>query len=143
MPLTDYIDEPITIKIRPRSSSRSLRPTNALSLAHVHISSSRCFWWIILCFIPALFFPGQSPGPFKLPSGEAQPIAHPQHPCSCRRTREMGRSRHSLAPWLVLACALSGVSAGKRPFNIHDDLLAYPQVYSTIHETTLSVYQLG
>ncbi|KAJ5157591.1 uncharacterized protein N7482_008691 [Penicillium canariense] len=40
----------------------------------------------------------------------------------------MGRSRWSgLAPWLVLGCAASGAWAGKKPFNIHDDLLAYPQ----------------
>ena len=40
----------------------------------------------------------------------------------------MGGLGPSLVPWLVLACAASGVWAGKRPFNIHDDLLAYPQV---------------
>ncbi|KAJ5156564.1 hypothetical protein N7492_009367 [Penicillium capsulatum] len=39
----------------------------------------------------------------------------------------MGRSRHGLAPWLMLAYAISGAWAGKRAFNIHDDLLAYPQ----------------
>ncbi|CAI7678332.1 unnamed protein product [Penicillium pancosmium] len=39
----------------------------------------------------------------------------------------MGRSRHSLTPWLTFACVASGAWAAKRPFNIHDDLLAYPQ----------------
>ncbi|OOQ89194.1 Protein OS-9 like protein [Penicillium brasilianum] len=39
----------------------------------------------------------------------------------------MGRSRWSLTPWLVLGCAASSAWAAKRPFNIHDDLLAYPQ----------------
>ncbi|KAJ5372097.1 hypothetical protein N7517_004103 [Penicillium concentricum] len=33
----------------------------------------------------------------------------------------------SLPPWLVLACAVSGVWANKQPFNINDDILAYPQ----------------
>ena len=31
-------------------------------------------------------------------------------------------------PLLVLACATSGAWAGKKAFNIHDDLLAFPQV---------------
>ncbi|KAJ5664742.1 hypothetical protein N7462_011555 [Penicillium macrosclerotiorum] len=39
----------------------------------------------------------------------------------------MGQSRWGLAPWIVLGCAASTAWAGKRPFNIHDDLLAYPQ----------------
>ncbi|KAJ5707170.1 hypothetical protein N7488_006971 [Penicillium malachiteum] len=39
----------------------------------------------------------------------------------------MRQSRSKLTPWLMLVCAATGAWAGKRPFNIHDDLLAYPQ----------------
>ncbi|OQE34575.1 hypothetical protein PENCOP_c017G06686 [Penicillium coprophilum] len=38
----------------------------------------------------------------------------------------MGHSA-SLSPWLVLACAVCSAWANKKPFNINDDLLAYPQ----------------
>ncbi|KAJ5899839.1 hypothetical protein N7495_004583 [Penicillium taxi] len=40
--------------------------------------------------------------------------------------------RQSLAVWIALACAVSSAWAAKRPFNIHDDLLAYPQ-YQVIY----------
>lgn len=43
----------------------------------------------------------------------------------------MRQSKSTLASWLFLAYAVSGAVAGKRPFNIHDDLLAYPQVRLT------------
>jgi protein OS-9 len=39
----------------------------------------------------------------------------------------MGHSA-KLSPWLVLACAVSSAWANKKPFNINDDILAYPQV---------------
>ncbi|PKX90964.1 PRKCSH domain-containing protein [Aspergillus novofumigatus IBT 16806] len=39
----------------------------------------------------------------------------------------MVRRIQSLTPLLVLACAGSGAWASKKAFNIHDDLLAYPQ----------------
>ncbi|KAJ5591788.1 uncharacterized protein N7459_002157 [Penicillium hispanicum] len=39
----------------------------------------------------------------------------------------MDKPSISLATWLMLACVASSASATKRPFNIHDDLLAYPQ----------------
>ncbi|KAJ5971156.1 uncharacterized protein N7479_001074 [Penicillium vulpinum] len=45
----------------------------------------------------------------------------------------MGRSA-SLSPWLVLACAVSSVWANKKPFNINDDILAYPQYQITFPE---------
>ncbi|KAJ5210266.1 hypothetical protein N7491_010072 [Penicillium cf. griseofulvum] len=38
----------------------------------------------------------------------------------------MGHSA-SLSPWLVLACAVCSAWANKKPFNINDDILAYPQ----------------
>lgn len=50
----------------------------------------------------------------------------------------MRRSRWGFAPWLVLTCAGSSVWAAKRPFNIHDDILAYPQVRREPHDTTRS-----
>lgn len=40
----------------------------------------------------------------------------------------MGRSRWNLTPWLILSCSIAPVWAAKKPFNINDDLLAYPQV---------------
>ncbi|KAJ5510901.1 hypothetical protein N7453_003004 [Penicillium expansum] len=45
----------------------------------------------------------------------------------------MGHSA-SLSPWLVLACAVSSVWATKKPFNINDDILAYPQYQVTFPE---------
>ncbi|KAJ5085673.1 hypothetical protein N7532_010444 [Penicillium argentinense] len=39
----------------------------------------------------------------------------------------MGQPRRHFAPWLTLACAVSTAMAAKKPFSIHDDLLAYPQ----------------
>ncbi|EPS31327.1 hypothetical protein PDE_06282 [Penicillium oxalicum 114-2] len=39
----------------------------------------------------------------------------------------MGRSRWNLTPWLILSCSIAPVWAAKKPFNINDDLLAYPQ----------------
>ncbi|KAJ5801446.1 uncharacterized protein N7518_003514 [Penicillium psychrosexuale] len=45
----------------------------------------------------------------------------------------MGHSA-SLAPWLVLACAVSSTWANKKPFNINDDILAYPQYQVTFPE---------
>ena len=36
--------------------------------------------------------------------------------------------RTLFTPFLALACATSGAWAGKKAFNIHDDLLAFPQV---------------
>ncbi|CAG8908783.1 unnamed protein product [Penicillium egyptiacum] len=40
----------------------------------------------------------------------------------------------SLSPWLVLACAVSCAWANKKPFNINDDILAYPQYQVTFPE---------
>ncbi|CAI7587886.1 unnamed protein product [Penicillium discolor] len=45
----------------------------------------------------------------------------------------MGHSAN-LSPWLVLACAVSSVWANKKPFNINDDILAYPQYQVTFPE---------
>ncbi|KAF7716787.1 Uncharacterized protein PECH_006794 [Penicillium ucsense] len=39
----------------------------------------------------------------------------------------MGRSRWNFASWLVLGSSISPACAAKKPFNINDDLLAYPQ----------------
>ncbi|KAJ5854612.1 hypothetical protein N7534_007155 [Penicillium rubens] len=39
-----------------------------------------------------------------------------------------------LSPWLVLACAVSSAWANKKPFNINDDILAYPQYQVTFPE---------
>lgn len=58
----------------------------------------------------------------------------PQNPTSSRISRilqttgSMRQLRRSAVPLLVLACAASTAWARKRPFNIHDDILAYPQV---------------
>ncbi|KAJ6134276.1 hypothetical protein N7523_000598 [Penicillium sp. IBT 18751x] len=46
----------------------------------------------------------------------------------------MGQTRWTFAPWLMLACVAATASADKRPFNIHDDLLAYPQYQVTFPE---------
>ncbi|KAJ5122828.1 hypothetical protein N7448_003961 [Penicillium atrosanguineum] len=46
----------------------------------------------------------------------------------------MGQTRWTIVPWLMLACAAATASADKRPFNIHDDLLAYPQYQVTFPE---------
>lgn len=47
----------------------------------------------------------------------------------------MGRRNRIVASLLTLACATSTALANKKAFNIHDDLLAFPQV----HLTPLSV----
>lgn len=41
---------------------------------------------------------------------------------------KMPRRLRLFTPLLALACATSGAWAGKKVFNIHDDLLAFPQV---------------
>ncbi|KAJ5463618.1 hypothetical protein N7475_008562 [Penicillium sp. IBT 31633x] len=45
----------------------------------------------------------------------------------------MGQPTRS-SSWLVLACAISSSWASKRPFNINDDILAYPQYQVTFPE---------
>ncbi|KAJ5555440.1 hypothetical protein N7461_003910 [Penicillium sp. DV-2018c] len=45
----------------------------------------------------------------------------------------MGRSS-KLSPWLVVACTVSSAWASKKPFNINDDILAYPQFQVTFPE---------
>ncbi|OQE91290.1 hypothetical protein PENNAL_c0010G06291 [Penicillium nalgiovense] len=45
----------------------------------------------------------------------------------------MGHSA-KLSPWLVLVCAVSSAWASKKPFNINDDILAYPQYQLTFPE---------
>jgi protein OS-9 len=43
----------------------------------------------------------------------------------------MGRRNRIVAYLLTLACASSAALANKKAFNIHDDLLAFPQVRLT------------
>ncbi|KAJ5780848.1 hypothetical protein N7457_006008 [Penicillium paradoxum] len=45
----------------------------------------------------------------------------------------MGRPER-LSPWLILICGVSGAWANKKPFNINDDILAYPQYQVTFPE---------
>lgn len=55
----------------------------------------------------------------------------------------MRRSRWGFAPWLVLTCAGSSAWAAKRPFNIHDDILAYPQVCREPRDTISKSLRCG
>ncbi|KAK9848534.1 hypothetical protein MYU51_016561 [Penicillium brevicompactum] len=46
----------------------------------------------------------------------------------------MGQPAARLAPWLTLACVVSLAWAKPKPFNINDDILAYPQYQVTFPE---------
>ncbi|CAG7918199.1 unnamed protein product [Penicillium olsonii] len=46
----------------------------------------------------------------------------------------MGRVAPRLSTWLALACAVSAAWAKPKPFNINDDILAYPQYQVTFPE---------